>query len=250
MAEFFFLGFQVSDISRMRRDLDRHPRDVYSITAQAFYLVWIVGQQLHLADAEIAQYLRADPVVAQVLVEAEMQVCFDGVHPVVLQRVGANLVAQPDAATLLVEINHDASIRRHNSLERLLQLLTAVASRRREHVAGEALRMEPHERRAPAADLALDQSEMLAAIDDVAENDGLQHAPFDRKRLLGDALDQDFIRQAMRNEFLDVNDRDRMLRREFAEFAQARRLTVLAQNGAQRRDRAHSRRAHQVHRAL
>jgi hypothetical protein len=24
MAEFFFLGFQISDVSRMRRDLDRH----------------------------------------------------------------------------------------------------------------------------------------------------------------------------------------------------------------------------------
>src|SRR5580658_3179560 len=156
MAEFFFLGFQVSDISRMRRDLDRHARNVYSITAQAFYLVWIVGQQLHLANAEIAQYLRADPVVAQVFVEAEMQVGFDGVHPVVLQRVSANLVAEADSATLLVEINHDAAIRHHDSLERLLQLLTAVTSRRREHVAGEALRMQPHQRAAPAADLALD----------------------------------------------------------------------------------------------
>src|SRR5580704_8948368 len=156
MAEFFFFGFQVSDISRMRRDFDWHPRNVYSITAQTFYLVRIVGQQLHLADAEIAQYLRADPVVAQVLVEAEMQVRFDRVHPVVLQCVGANLVAKPDAAALLVQINHDAAIRRRDSLERLLQLLTAVASRRRENVAGEAFRMEPHQRRTPAADLTLD----------------------------------------------------------------------------------------------
>src|SRR5271167_2405197 len=156
MAEFFFLGFQVSDISRVRRDFDRHARNVYSITAQTFYLVWIVGQQLHLADAEVAKYLRANPVVAQILVEAEMQVGFDGVHPVVLQRVGANLVAEADAAALLVEINHDAAIRHHDSLERLLQLLTAVASRRREDVAGQALRMEPHQGGAPAADLALD----------------------------------------------------------------------------------------------
>src|SRR5208283_6103070 len=156
MAEFFFLRFQVSDISRVRRDLDRHARNVYSITAQTFYLVRIVGQQLHFADAEVAQYLRADPVVAQVLVEAEMQVGFDGVHPVVLQRVRANLVAEPDSATLLVEINHDAAIRHHDSLERLLQLLTAVASRRREDVAGQALRMEPYQGGAAAADLALD----------------------------------------------------------------------------------------------
>src|ERR1035441_684955 len=78
MAEFFFFGFQVPDVSGMRRDLDRHARNVYPVTAQAFYLVRIVGQQLDLADAEIAQNLRADSIIAQVLVEAEMQVRFDG----------------------------------------------------------------------------------------------------------------------------------------------------------------------------
>src|SRR5208282_351840 len=197
MAEFFFFGFQVPDVSRMRRDLDRHARNVHTVTAQAFYLVRIVGQQLHLANAEIAQNLRADSIVAEVLVEAEVQVRFDGVHPLVLQRVGANLVAEPDSAALLVEINHHAAVRRHDSLHRLLQLLTAVASRRRKHVAREALRMEPHQRRASAADLALDQRQMLAAIDDVAEDDSLQHAAIDGKRLLGNALDQNFIRQAI-----------------------------------------------------
>src|SRR5208282_267462 len=197
MTEFFFFGFQVPDVSGMRRDLDRHARNVYPVTAQAFYLVRIVGQQLDLADAEIAQDLRADSIVAQVLVEAEMQVRFDGVHPLVLQRVGANLVPEPDSAAFLMEINHHAAVCRHDSLERLLQLLTAVASRRRKHVARETLRMEPHQRRASAADLALDQRQMLAAIDDVAEDDSLQHAAIDGKRLLGNALDQNFIRQAI-----------------------------------------------------
>src|ERR1039457_6490392 len=74
VAEFFFFGFQVPDVSGMRRDLDRHARNVYPVTAQAFYLVRIVGQQLDLADAEIAQNLRADSIIAQVLVEAKMQV--------------------------------------------------------------------------------------------------------------------------------------------------------------------------------
>ena len=110
--------------------------------------------------------------------------------------------------------------------------------------------MEPHQRGASAADLALDQRQMLAAVDNVAEDDGLQHTAFDRKRLLGNALDQDFIGQAMRNEFLDVNDRQRMLRREFAQFLEPCGLAVLAQDRAQRSDRTHPRRAHQIDRAL
>src|SRR5260370_12153162 len=100
--------------------------------------------------------------------------------------------------------------------------------------------MEPHQRAASAADLALDQRQMLAAIDDVAEDNGIQHPAVDRKRLLGNALYQDFIRQAMRNQFLDENDRDRVLRRELAAFLETRCLAVLAQYRAQRRDRTHS----------
>ena len=49
----------------------------------------IVGQQPGFADAEVAQDLRADSVVAQVLLEAELQVGFDRIEPVVLQRVSA-----------------------------------------------------------------------------------------------------------------------------------------------------------------
>src|SRR5580704_12274114 len=211
MAEFFFFGFQVPDVSRVRRDFDRHARNIYSVTAQALNLVRIVGQQLHLANAEIAQNLRPDSVIAQVLVKAEMQIRFYRVHPIVLQRIRANLVAEPDSAALLVKINHHAAIRGHNSLERLLQLLATVASCRRKHVAGKALRMEPHQGRTSATDLALDQRQMLAAIDDVAEDDGIQHTTVDRKRLLRNALDQNFIRQTMRDELLDVNDRQRVL---------------------------------------
>ena len=36
--------------------------------------------------------------------------------------------------------------------------------------------MEPHQRRPAAADVALEQRQMLPAIDDIAENDRLQLA--------------------------------------------------------------------------
>ena len=91
---------------------------------------------------------------------------------------------------------------------------------------------------------------MLAAIDHVAEDHGLQHAAADRKRLLGNALHQDFVGQAMGNEFLDVDYRQRMLRGELAQLVQARRLAVLTQNRTQRGDRTQPRRSHQIDRAF
>ena len=118
MPEFFLLGAQVSDIAVVRRDFERHARDVDPVAAEALDLVRIVGQQPHLADTEVAQNLRADPVIAQVLLESQLQIRLDGVQPGVLQRVGANLVAEPDTAALLMKINHYAAIRREDSIDR------------------------------------------------------------------------------------------------------------------------------------
>ena len=56
-------------------------------------------------DAEVAQDLRADAVVAPVLLEAELEVRLDRVAALVLQRVGAHLVRQADAAAFLVQVD-------------------------------------------------------------------------------------------------------------------------------------------------
>src|SRR5260370_36364711 len=114
-----------------------------------------------------------------------MQIRFDRVHPIVLKSASANLVPEPDSAAFLVKINDHSGFRSHYPLERLLQLLAAIASRRREHVASQALRMEPHQHRPSTADLALEQRKMLAAIDDILEDHRPQHAAANRKRLLG-----------------------------------------------------------------
>ena len=55
MAEFFLFGFQVPYISCVWRDFDRHARHVHPVTAQALDLVRVVGEQLNLADTEVAQ---------------------------------------------------------------------------------------------------------------------------------------------------------------------------------------------------
>ena len=61
------------------------------------YLRRVVGHQPHRRDAEVDEDLRADAVLARVGREAELEVRLDGVAALVLQRVGAQLVAEPDA---------------------------------------------------------------------------------------------------------------------------------------------------------
>ena len=68
-----------------------------------------------LRDAEVAQDLRADAVVAPVVLEAELEVGLDRVAPLILQRVGAHLVRQADAASLLVQVDEHAALARRRS---------------------------------------------------------------------------------------------------------------------------------------
>src|ERR1700683_2207354 len=77
MPAFFLLGAQIPDIAGMRLDVERHPRDRNAIAPEALNLVRIVGEQAHLADAEVADDLRADAVVAQVLLETQLQIGLD-----------------------------------------------------------------------------------------------------------------------------------------------------------------------------
>jgi hypothetical protein len=57
--------------------------------------------RLDTAHAEVDEDLRADPVVAQVGGEAQLEVRRDRVVALVLELVGAELVLEPDAAALL-----------------------------------------------------------------------------------------------------------------------------------------------------
>ena len=68
------------------------------------------------ADAQVAQNLGADAVVALVGLEAEALVRLDRVEALVLQLVRANLVGQADAASFLVEIQQHASPFRGDAL--------------------------------------------------------------------------------------------------------------------------------------
>src|SRR5271163_3559062 len=88
MPEFFLLGSQIVDISNVRRHFQRYSRNRHAVTLKALDLVRIVGQQTDFANAEIAQDLRSDAIVAEIVLEAQFKIRFDRIHPLVLERVG------------------------------------------------------------------------------------------------------------------------------------------------------------------
>src|SRR5580658_3602665 len=128
MPQFFLLGAQITDIAGMRFDFERNARDHHAVASEAVNLMRIVGEQAHLADTEVADNLRADAVIAQVLLESQFQVRLDGIETGVLQRIRPDFVAEPDSASLLMKVDDHARIRREDSIDGLRELLAAVAS--------------------------------------------------------------------------------------------------------------------------
>ena len=99
-----------------------------------------------LRQAQVLEDLQADAVVALVGAVAEGEVGLDGVEPLVLEGVGAELLDQADPPPLLGQVDQGADPLAADHLEGQVELVAAVAAERVEQVAGEARRVHPDQR--------------------------------------------------------------------------------------------------------
>ena len=139
----------------------------------AAHLVRIVGEQFDAADAERAQHRRGGAEAALVGLEAELLVRVDGVEAAVLDRVGAQLVREPDAAALLREVEQHAAAGRADGVDRAAQLAAAVAAQAAEQVAGQAGGVHAHQDRLRAVECADDDGDVVGAAAALAEEHDL-----------------------------------------------------------------------------
>ncbi len=90
--------------------------------------------------AEVHQDLRADAVLAAVHRQSELEVRVHRVVALLLQGVGADLVAEADATALVAaQVDDHAAAFPSHHLDGGIELRAAVAAPRAEHVAGQAL---------------------------------------------------------------------------------------------------------------
>ena len=148
MAHLLLLHAQVLLEGVLRRNLRRHAfGHADSCGLQRRYFVGIIRDQAHRIDAHLPQNLRRQLKFPAVRLEAQPQIRFHRVQSLILQFVSAQLGHQADAASLLLLVNQDARTGLGNLAQRQLQLQTAIAAQRMEHVARQALRMDAHQRR-------------------------------------------------------------------------------------------------------
>src|SRR5579864_9405169 len=133
VAQFVTLRRQVAVILRVGRHFDRYALDdLDAVALEPDALGRIVRQQTDAPQSQIDEDLCADPVVARIRREAEEFVGLDRVASGVLQRIGADLVGQPDPASFLPDVDERAPLRPRDRGERGPELLAAVTAQRAE----------------------------------------------------------------------------------------------------------------------
>jgi hypothetical protein len=142
------LGLQVLVVVGADAHDQRHLLDhVEPELAQLVHLVGVVGQQPHLRYAQVGEDAGSGGVVAGVGRQPEREVGVDGVEPLLLQAVRAELVDQADAPALVpAHVDDDAAVLL-DRVEGRVELRAALALERPEGLAGQALGVHAHQGR-------------------------------------------------------------------------------------------------------
>ena len=102
--------------------------DLQTEAFERLLLGGVIGHEPQLVHTEFLQDQCRLRVVAHVAVQAERQVRVEGVEPGILQRVGAELVDQADAASFVVAHVDEVPAGAANDAQAVLQLGAAIAS--------------------------------------------------------------------------------------------------------------------------
>ena len=130
------LCFEIALVILIGYNLNRHILyDFKSICLKSYTLGRIVGHKAHFAHTEVAQHLRSASVVALVRLKSEMGVGVDCVVAFLLQLVSLYLVHESYAASFLLHIHEHSLAFLLYHLHGFMELLSAVATLRAEHVA-------------------------------------------------------------------------------------------------------------------
>src|SRR5687767_10910224 len=131
VAQLAPLGVEVGAVLGRRRDEQGHALDdAHTAGLERVHLTWVVGEQPQLLHTRGREHLRRHAVLARVGRVAQPLVGLDRVEPLVLQRVGARLVVQADAAALLPQVEQHAAPLAGDEAQREIEIGSASCRER------------------------------------------------------------------------------------------------------------------------
>ena len=146
MAEFFALGFEVTGEGGFAGDGGGDAfGDADAGGFDGGYFFGIVGDEADGGNVEGLEDFGGQGEAAVVVLEAELEVGFDGVAALVLELVGAEFSHESDAAAFLFFVEEDAGAFGGDHFEGEVELVVAVAAEGVEDVSGEALGVDANE---------------------------------------------------------------------------------------------------------
>src|SRR5258708_31049392 len=121
----------------------------------------IIGHQMHCADTQVAQDLNCTSIGTGISRITQKFICFNRSVALLLQAIGLELAGQPDATSLLGQIEQQSTALDCDSAQCWLQLGLAVAAPRAEDVAGSTGRVQAQQRWLSGVDLAQQQGKVV-----------------------------------------------------------------------------------------
>ena len=207
MAHAVLLGLEVAFVVLVGLDNDGdYLGDFEAVAFEAGTLDGVVGDEAHLGDMLVAEYLCAYAVVALVGLEAELKVGVNSVEALFLQVVGAEFVDEAYAAAFLTHVGYEAFALMLYHLHGAVQLIAAVALAGAEDVASGAAGVDAHQDRLALLPLALLEYHVGVAVVELGVGDELEVAPLGGEEDLFFAADEGLVGHAVGDEVLDGDD--------------------------------------------
>src|SRR2546426_455245 len=248
MPELVALRAQVFQIRVGRRDLDRHALgDVQAVALQPDDLLRVVGEEPEVLHAQVDENLGADPVVAQVGLEAEGLVGFDGVLALILKLVRAHLVHETDPPPLLAHVHEHAPPLGLDDRECLLELRPAVAAARVKDIADQALGVDADQHRLVADHLPHHERHRHPVVHARVVRDRGEIAEVGGQFVGRDPTDQLLRADPVLDQVLDRDHREAVLQGELLELGHPRHPAVLVEDLADDAGRVATREPREVH---
>mmetsp|Transcript_3425 Transcript_3425/g.9971 ORF Transcript_3425/g.9971 Transcript_3425/m.9971 type:complete len:282 (+) Transcript_3425:1149-1994(+) len=123
------LGAQVDPVPVAGVDQERLAAfDSHSQRRQRVELEWVVRQEANTGHPEVLQDAWHRVVRPHLILEAKLAIRLDCVQALVLEGVRSDLVRQPNAAPLLLQVHNDSPALGGQPRKGLLELLSAVAT--------------------------------------------------------------------------------------------------------------------------
>jgi len=142
----------------------------------------------NVLDAEVLEDPGSGIVATLVVGQAEEAIGIYGVVAFFLECVGSDLVGETDAAALLAKVDDGPHLAATDHVEGEVQLLTAVALQRTEHLGGKALIVDANGHIREPLQVATENGNRLAAIAQITISANTELPPLGGQQGLGDKL--------------------------------------------------------------